>query len=45
MSYPSHQERREIRAVPFWVALRWMVVMLIRGPKYADKYIRPQDRA
>lgn len=45
MSYPDERERREIHAIPFWVAFRWMVVMLFRGPKYAERFIRPEDRA
>ncbi len=41
----TDQERKEIYAIPAWVALRWFIVCLFRGPKRADKYIRPQDRA
>lgn len=38
-------ERREVHAIPTWVALRWIFVALVRGPEYAERYIRPQDRA
>ena len=35
---------RAARKIPFWVALRWLIVVIFRGPEIADKYIRPQDR-
>lgn len=35
---------RKIHAIPLWVALRWFVVALFRGPERAERYIRPQDR-
>lgn len=44
MSYPSKEERREIHKIPLWVALRWMIVCIVRGPEYAERYIRDQDR-
>lgn len=35
---------KSIHAIPLWVALRYMIVLIFRGPARAEKYIRPQDR-
>lgn len=37
-------ELREIRAVPLWVALRFVLAVVILGPERAERFIRPQDR-
>jgi hypothetical protein len=36
-------ELREVRAV--WVALRFVIAVVILGPERAGRFVRPQDRA
>lgn len=38
------EQLREIRAVPLWVALRFVLAVVILGPQRAERFIRPQDR-
>jgi len=49
----TDQERREIYAIPLWVALRWLFMLLFYQIRYrdtlialqkADRFIRSEDR-
>lgn len=49
----TEQERREIYAIPLWVALRWLFMLLFYLVRYrsadlalqkADRFIRDEDR-
>lgn len=44
MSLDFRSELREIRAVPLWVALRWLIACVLLGPARAERFIRPEDR-
>jgi hypothetical protein len=35
---------KAIHKIPFLVALRWMIVLIFRGPERAERYIREEDR-
>jgi hypothetical protein len=41
---PLRDELRDVRRVPLWVAVRWLVACVVRGPVYAERFIRPEDR-
>lgn len=40
----TEEERKQIYAIPLWVALRWLLAVIFLGSNQAERYIRSEDR-